>query len=113
MWHCCIVIKPTLWVIGVLVIINQLCPESANKRAIIYSYFVIISIKQRWIDTFGSRAAKSAGSSVHMLHPVLQSTFCNGKFIGVIRVVWCLDSGGFVCSSHVHDQALKEDRLVC
>lgn len=109
-------LKPTLWVaLGVLVLIkglNYALNQPTKEQLYIPTSRDYKYKAKAWIDTFGSRAAKSAGSSVHMLHPVLQSTFVMVSSLvslGLIGV-WI---GAALFVAHMHDQALKEDRLVC
>jgi ATP:ADP antiporter, AAA family len=65
-----------------------------------------------WIDIFGSRMAKGAGSSVHILRPVLQLTFVGvSSLISFsLIVVWIL-AAFFVGKAHA--QAIKHDKTIC
>jgi len=65
-----------------------------------------------WIDVFGSRLAKSIGSSVHILRPVLQS-----QFVMVSSVISCGLVGLWIFSAvfvgKAHAQAVKGDKELC
>ncbi len=72
-----------------------------------------------WIDMFGARAAKSVGSAVHILRPMLQSgsVGIGLGFVGVsslicyaLLIVWVL-AAVFVGKKHA--QAVKDDTLIC
>jgi AAA family ATP:ADP antiporter len=65
-----------------------------------------------WIDIFGSRMAKGAGSSVHILRPVLQLAFVGvSSLISFsLIVVWIL-AAFFVGKAHA--KAIKHDKTIC
>ncbi len=65
-----------------------------------------------WIDTFGSRVAKGLGSAVHMLRPVLQSSFI------FISSVFCLGLVGVwiaaaIYVAKIHRRAVEGNKLIC
>lgn len=65
-----------------------------------------------WIDMFGSRTAKSVGSSVHMLRPVLQSSFVGVSSLICLGLVgiW-MGAAWFVGVKHA--QSVEQDKIVC
>ena len=106
----------TLWTtLAVLIIVkglNYALNQPAKEQLYIPTSTTSKYKAKAWIDMFGSRMAKGAGSSVHILRSVLQSSFVGVSSLisGGLVVMWIF-AAFFV--GNAHEKAVKEDKTIC
>lgn len=109
-------LSPGLWMaLGVVVVVkglNYALNQPAKEQLYIPTSRESKYKAKAWIDSFGSRLSKSVGSSVHMLHPMLQSFFVvvsSSICFGLIGV-W-IAAALFVARKY--KKAVEEDYQIC
>ncbi|MCF7900226.1 hypothetical protein K9K77_01830 [Candidatus Babeliales bacterium] len=107
---------PTIWTVVVVMVVvkglNYALNQPAKEQLYIPTSRNSKYKAKAWIDTFGSRTAKGAGSAVHMLRPVLQLGFIGVSSLicfGLIAI-WVI-AAFYVGNAHA--RALKEDKVIC
>jgi ATP:ADP antiporter, AAA family len=108
--------NPTLWtVVSIMVVVkglNYALNQPAKEQLYIPTSRNSKYKAKAWIDTFGSRTAKGAGSAIHMLRPMLQLAFIGVSSLiclGLIAV-WVIAA---LYVGNAHAGALKEDKVLC
>lgn len=108
--------KPTLFVVVLVMVVvkglNYALNQPAKEQLYIPTSRGSKYKAKAWIDTFGSRTAKGAGSAVHMLRPMLQLGFMGISSLicfGLIAV-WVIAA---LYVGNAHARALKEDKVIC
>lgn len=109
-------ISPTLFVSFMVLIItkglNYVLHDPLKEQLYIPTSRETKYKAKAWIDTFGFRGAKCVGSAVHMLRPVLQSSFvgvssliCSLLIVGWMRAAWYVGKR--------HAKAIENDEQIC
>ena len=107
---------PTLWTVVVVMVVvkglNYALNQPAKEQLYIPTSRSSKYKAKAWIDTFGSRSAKGAGSAIHMLRPMLQLAFIGVSSLicfGLIAI-WVIAA---LYVGKAHSRALKEDKVLC
>ncbi|NBQ17272.1 hypothetical protein EBU24_03075 [bacterium] len=109
-------ISPTLFVSFMVLIVtkglNYVLHDPLKEQLYIPTSRETKYKAKAWIDTFGFRGAKCVGSAVHMLRPMLQSSFvgvssliCSLLIVGWMRAAWYVGK--------CHAKAIENDEQIC
>ena len=101
------------WIIVFCKAINYALNQPAKEQLYIPTTKEAKYKSKAWIDVFGVRLSKSAGSAVNLLKPVLGQSFfvmiSFGLSFGII-IMWIFVS---IFLGTLHSQAVKKNKAVC
>lgn len=112
----CIWFAPRFWMaLAILVTIkglNYALNQPAKEQLYVPTSRTSKYKAKAWIDSFGSRFSKTAGSSIHMFRTVLQSSFVTvSSLISIALIGLWVAAALFV--SREHAKAIEEGRELC
>lgn len=112
----CIWAVPHFWMAMVVLVtikgLNYALNQPAKEQLYVPTSRTSKYKAKAWIDSFGSRFSKTAGSSVHMFRPMLQSFFVTASSLISIALIGLWVAAALFVSKE-HAKAIEEDRQLC